>query len=92
MYILCNPPYEYLSPEEILNINNGMPLTSAKMTNMWKIGVVAYELAYGIPPFSIQELVYTIVRDEKLTLKYPWNNAKSAAFQDFLRSIFRKNP
>jgi serine/threonine protein kinase len=59
---------------------------------MWKIGVLAYELAYGVPPFSIQELVYITLQDEEPTLRHPRVNAKSADFRDFLRSIFRKDP
>lgn len=94
MYIRCSVPYEYLTPEELLEeVEPGKSSVQLpRMANVWKLGVLAYELAYGVPPFCIQELVYLTLNDVDPVMRYPFLDNKSPEFHSFLESILRKRP
>ncbi len=44
MYIKCAVPYEYLTPEELVAIQQGKDtvVEFPKMSNIWKLGILAY--------------------------------------------------
>jgi hypothetical protein len=45
MYIKCAVPYEYLTPEELVAVQQGKDTTVVefpKMSNIWKLGILAY--------------------------------------------------
>lgn len=81
----CGTP-EYMSPEVILS--RGCNRT----VDWWALGVLLYEMIYGIPPFYDQDVQQMYKKTVLNELKFR-NYAKlSAEGKDFLTRLLRKNP
>lgn len=59
---------------------------------MWKVAVMAYELAYGVPPFDSKTLMRVAFTDEGITVRNPRMNAKTVEFREFIEGILKKDP
>lgn len=93
MYIRCSIPYEYLTPEELLSVDCKAPVVQyPRMANIWKLGVLLFELAYGVPPFGIQELLNIALGKADPVVKRPEALGKSAEFHRFLEALLRRRP
>ncbi len=81
----CGTP-EYLSPEMILDKG------CDKSTDWWSLGVLLYEMIYGIPPFyskNIQKMYKKTLCNE---LKFKKYLDCSDEAKDFLKKLLKKNP
>eukprot|EP01028_Stygiella_incarcerata_P011468 TRINITY_DN649_c0_g1_i7.p1 TRINITY_DN649_c0_g1~~TRINITY_DN649_c0_g1_i7.p1 ORF type:complete len:745 (+),score=150.32 TRINITY_DN649_c0_g1_i7:75-2309(+) len=74
----------YMAPELVQE----KPYTNA--VDLWSLGVILYELFYGVPPFytnNIYTLIHLIIKEK---VKFP--AGISAEFRDFLHGLLHKNP
>lgn len=62
------------------------------MTNLWKIAIIAYELAYGVTPFDSKTLLRIAFKNEDVQVRYPRMNAKSIYFREFMELVLKKDP
>lgn len=62
------------------------------MINIWQVGVLAYEIAYGVPPFAGKEIIHTVFYEKEFNLRFPKYGAKSGEFRSFLGDILKKQP
>ena len=62
----CQTPDEYWSPEEVNLLMKGIPIKHPRMVSMWRLGVTLYELAFGVPPFPLIEIVSSVVSNQQL--------------------------
>ena len=78
----------YLAPEAI-KTREGWEL---KKSDMWTIGVIAYVLVTGRPPFwgrENKEIIRKIVRSQ---VRFPSTIKLSESCKDFILSLLKKNP
>lgn len=81
----CGTP-EYLAPEVILDKGCNRP------ADWWSLGVIVYEMIYGIPPFystNVQKMYKNIVFNE---LKFKKNTSCSDEAKDFIAGLLSKKP
>lgn len=83
----CGTP-EYLSPEMI----KGDPYNSS--VDMWGLGILFYEILYGIPPFydSNRDNLYKKIYFNEPSFNKPNKKIPSEVSQDFIRRLLCKNP
>jgi len=88
---LLGTPY-YLAPESAIGhkyIRTGLVL---KSSDVWSIGVIAYVMLTGRPPFNGQtntEIFQAII---KKPLKFPQNVKLSKPFIEFCQLVLKKSP
>jgi len=88
---LVGTPY-YLAPESAVGhkyIRTGRVL---KSSDVWSIGIIAYVMLTGRPPFngkSNTEIFHSII---KKPLKFPNNVKVSKPFMDFCQLMLKKSP
>lgn len=81
----CGTP-EYLSPEVILDKGCNRP------ADWWSLGVVVYEMIFGIPPFystNVQKMYKNIILN---SLKFKKHTKVSDECKDFLTGLLMKKP
>lgn len=78
-------PY-YIAPEVILNKPSGKPF------DWWAVGIIAYEMQIGTPPFmgkTIDEIFNKIVHDE---VEWPEDILVDPLCKDFIICLLIKDP
>ena len=81
----CGTP-EYLAPEVILDKGCNRPV------DWWSLGILVYEMIYGIPPFystNVQKMYKNIVMNE---LKFKKHTQCSEEAKNFMRGLLVKKP
>lgn len=79
----CGTP-EYLAPEFLLASGHG------KAVDWWSLGVLLYEMLFGLPPFyseNVDEMYELILRKP---LEFPENATEET--KDLLRKLLDRNP
>ncbi len=77
---------EYLSPELIMG--KGLNYTA----DWWSLGVLIYEMLFGIPPFcskNVQSMYKKIIWD---SVQFPIDVAVSPEAKDLIQKLMIKNP
>merc|ERR1719419_1962115 len=88
---LVGTPY-YLAPESAAGnryVRNGKVLMSS---DLWAIGVIAYVLMTGRPPFNGHSNSEIFSNDIKKPLKFPATVTLSGPFKKFCQAILKKSP
>lgn len=49
----------------------GTPIKYPKMANIWKLGITIFELAYGVPPFPMVEILSAVLSNREFKLRFP---------------------
>ena len=78
-----------MAPEELdlcLSQNN-----DPELINLWKIGMILYEIAYSCLPFPVEYLAATLKNKNKLLLNFP-HSYRTAEFTDFLGYLIELEP
>ena len=81
----CGTP-EYLAPEVILNKGCNRP------ADWWSLGILTYELIYGIPPFYSQNIQTMYKNTIVNPLKFKRDTQCSNEAKDFISGLLVKNP
>ena len=77
----------YLAPEEICDFSHKV---SAELTNLWKIGMLLYEVAFACLPFPLEYLACCLRHKKKVSLRFP--GGRSPQFASFIREVLAVNP
>ncbi len=80
----CGTP-DYLSPEVILGKGHNRP------ADWWSLGILIYEMVYGIPPFyssNVQKMYRNIVKEK---VKFKQNVSISDNAKDIILKLLNKN-
>lgn len=83
---ICGSPL-YMAPEILLKkrYNNS--------SDLWSVGVILYEMLYGVVPFESRNLVDLIHKIKKVDITLPLNNRKICEdVQELLLSLLQKDP
>ena len=83
-YTFCGTP-DYLAPEMI-----SQTVGHGKAVDIWAVGIMAYEMVKGFPPFHAKNYDATINNIQKM--KYKLDSSFSLKTKDFILKILRKNP
>lgn len=81
----CGTP-EYLPPEVILDQGCNRP------ADWWSLGILIYELIFGIPPFYSRNVQKMYKRTILQSLKFKPGIEISDDCKDFLNGLLQKNP
>lgn len=81
----CGTP-EYMAPEVILGKGCNRP------ADWWALGVLLYEMIFGIPPFYSTDVQKMYKRTVVRKLKFKKYCKVSQSCEDFLRKLLVKNP
>lgn len=81
----CGTP-EYLAPEVILSRGHNRP------ADWWSLGILIYEMCYGVPPFytSNQQAMYKRIVKEEVTFRE--GVPASAELKDIITQLLQKDP
>lgn len=60
--------------------------------NLWKLGMLLYELAYHKLPFPIEYVAYRTQHYEHIKVHFPERDIYSIEFHHFLKSLICKDP
>jgi len=88
---LVGTPY-YLAPESAAGHKYTRTGAVLKASDVWSIGVIAYVLMTGRPPFngrSNNQIFSAIIKKK---IKFPTNVKLSKSFMDFVRKMLKKSP
>eukprot|EP00497_Spongosphaera_streptacantha_P002060 TRINITY_DN264_c0_g1_i2.p1 TRINITY_DN264_c0_g1~~TRINITY_DN264_c0_g1_i2.p1 ORF type:complete len:336 (+),score=92.63 TRINITY_DN264_c0_g1_i2:114-1010(+) len=88
---LVGTPY-YLAPESAAGHKYTRTGTVLKASDVWSIGVIAYVLMTGRPPFNGRSNSQIFLSDNKEKIKFPSNVKLSKSFTDFVRKMLKKSP
>ena len=81
----CGTP-EYMAPEVILKKGCN------RAADWWSLGILAYEMLFGAPPFYTQNVAEMQKRTLIQGLKFPANKNVSKASLDFIAGLLMKIP
>ncbi|GBG32840.1 Protein kinase, putative [Hondaea fermentalgiana] len=76
---------DYLAPEAVMRRKHDARV------DVWSLGVLAYELLVGSPPFEEESETLTYQRIKRVDLRFPSHGISDDA-KDFIRALLRKNP
>lgn len=79
----CGTP-EYLAPEVILNKGCNRP------ADWWSLGILAYEMLFGAPPFYSTDVQEMYKKTITKTLKFPQDSDASDLAMDFISGLLVK--
>jgi serine/threonine protein kinase len=85
----CGTP-EYLAPEMLLNRTHHTGYT--KSVDWWSLGVVAFEMVVGWPPFYDRDFEKMCQKIMRAPLRFPTRLRLQPAAQAFIRALLERNP
>jgi len=88
---LVGTPY-YLAPESAAGHKYTRTGKVLKASDVWSIGVIAYVLMTGRPPFNGHSNVEIFASIIKKQLKFPAHVKLSKGFVDFVKKMLKKSP
>lgn len=85
----CGTP-EYLAPEMLLNKTHNTGYT--KSVDWWSLGVVAFEMLVGWPPFYDRDFEKMCAKIMRKPLRFPSRVRVSPAVESFIRGLLERCP
>jgi serine/threonine protein kinase len=66
--------------------------TEIYKVNLWKLGMLMYELTYHKLPFPIEYVANKVKHHENIKVHFPERDSHSIEFHHFLKSLICKDP
>ena len=88
---VCGTPY-YIAPEVLECARDRKGLTYGPACDLWSLGVLAYVILVGVPPFQAPEVSDVLAAVLKGKWSFPSSVPLSAAARDFIRRLLVPDP